>query len=562
MKTKILIFAALSLLIFGNASYNETLANSILNREDSIRVYSTPDLYNLTSAWAREFGNTNPNVKIKVSNVIDPQVTNTQNLEGSLYFVSNKYYSALNNKSILSMVVGVDAIVPIINSKNPFVEELNKQGISQEEIAKILTDPESYNWGTILSSERKFAVKYYSIKNESFESEIAEFLKSEKSSLKGTYVSNAEELITAIQKDPYAIGFCKISNIIDSKSQNIVQGISLLPIDKNSNGKIDHNEMIYGDLDALLRGVWIGKYPRELCGNIYSISSMKPSSENETAFLAWVLNNGQQYLNLNGYSELANNQKQANIDKLYSKEIVVNSSNNRYALPIVLGILATIIVVSFAIDFLIQRLRNKKTVLVNVTSDSSPFFDDNSVIVPEGLYFDKSHTWAFMEKDGIVGIGIDDFLQHVTGPITKIKMKEPGEKIKKGDPFLTIIQEGKQLIIKSPLSGTIKSFNKNLVSNASLLNDSPYNEGWIYKIEPTNWLRDIQFLIFAQGYKQWLKMEFLHLKDFLSVALRSDYSNKTQIVLQDGGVIKNGILKDLRPEIWEDFQTHFLDITR
>lgn len=562
MKTKILIFAALSLLIFSNVSNQKTLANSILSPEDSIRVYSTPNLYNLTSAWAREFSNSNPNVKIKVSNVTDPQIANIQNLEGSLYFVSNEYYSALNNKSILSMVVGVDAIIPIINSKNPFVEELNKQGISQEEISKILTDPENHNWGTILSSERKFAVKYYSIKNESFESEIAEFLKSEKSSLKGTYVSNEEELISAVQKDPYAIGFCKISNIIDSKSQNIVQGISLLPIDKNSNGKIDHNEMIYGDIDALLRGVWIGKYPRELCGNIFSISSMKPSSENETAFLAWVLNNGQHFLNPNGFSELANNQRQANIDKLYSKEIVINTSNNRYALPLVLGILAAIIVLFFIIDYVVQRIRSKKTIQVNAVSDSSPFFDDNSVIVPDGLYFDKSHTWAFMEKDGVVGIGIDDFLQHVTGPITKIKMKEPGEKVKKGDPFLTIIQEGKQLIIKSPISGTIKSLNTNLISNSSLLNNSPYNEGWIYKIEPTNWLRDIQFLIFAQGYKQWLKMEFLHLKDFLAVALRSEYSDKTQIVLQDGGVIKNGILKDLRPEIWEDFQTHFLDSTK
>jgi hypothetical protein len=78
-------------------------------------------------------------------------------------------------------------------------------------------------------------------------------------------------------------------------------------------------------------------------------------------------------------------------------------------------------------------------------------------------------------------------------------------------------------------------------------------------IEPKNWARDTQFLIMAQGYKEWLKMEFLHLRDFLAVTLRSNYDSSAQIVLQDGGEIKNGILKDLKPEVWEDFQTHFLD---
>jgi len=135
-------------------------------------------------------------------------------------------------------------------------------------------------------------------------------------------------------------------------------------------------------------------------------------------------------------------------------------------------------------------------------------------------------------------------------------MKEPGEKIKKGEPFLTIIQDGKQLNLKAPISGTIKSQNKKLISNASLINQSPYNEGWIYTIEPTNWLRDTQFLIFANGYREWLKMEFLHIKDFLAIAIRT---SPTELVLQDGGEIKDGILKDLKPEIWEDFQTHFID---
>ncbi|MHC1702335.1 MAG: hypothetical protein AB9846_00375 [Tenuifilaceae bacterium] len=559
MKTKILIFAALSLLIFSNASNKETLANSKYNSDDSVRVYSSPELYNLAFTWVKEYSTSNPGAKIKVNKLAYNQAANIQPTDGNIYFLSTEYLNLINNKSILSIVIGMDAIIPIINSKNPFVEELNMQGLSREEIAKILTDPENHNLGTILSTSKRLNLKYYSVKNELIESEIADFLKTDKTKLNGTNVENEEQLISSIQNDPNAIGFCKLANIVDNKNENLVQGIKLLPIDKNNNGKIDYNENIYGDLNTLMRGVWIGKYPRELCGNIFSVSSERTKNESETNFLAWVLTNGQEFLNTNGYSQLAQNQRQANLDKLYIQEEVVETSNNRYAVLIALAILATVIAIFFVVDYTIQRLRLSKINTTEPILTTSTYFNEKTVVIPEGLYFDKSHTWAFMEKDGTVGIGIDDFLQHVTGPITKIKMVEPGEKVKKGEPFLTLIQEGKQLIIKAPLSGTVKAQNKNLNSNSSLINQSPYNEGWVYKIEPTNWLRDTQFLIFAQGYKEWLKMEFLHLKDFLAVALRESNKEKTQLVLQDGGEIRHGILKDLRPEIWEDFQTHFLD---
>ena len=76
-------------------------------------------------------------------------------------------------------------------------------------------------------------------------------------------------------------------------------------------------------------------------------------------------------------------------------------------------------------------------------------------------------------------------------------MKIPGEKIKKGDIVLSLVQKGKQLNIYSPVSGTIKEQNKALLTNSSLINSSPYSDGWIYMIEPTNWLREIQFLDMA-----------------------------------------------------------------
>jgi len=559
MKSKLLIIIAIYLLIFSNVSNQKVQANSSVNRQDSISIMSSPDLYDLTTNWVSEFSKVNPESKIKVYNLRDYSTTNLLSSDGNICIISSEYYSNLNNESIWKMVVGTDAIVPIINSKNPFLDEIELLGISPEKIVQSLALPENKCWRTLLNNGQNIPVNYYTLNNESLISDLIKFLKIDQGRINQIKVESAEGMISAIQKDPYAIGFCKITSILDVNNQSIVQGIKLLPIDRNGNGKIDYNEKIYADLNTFLHGVWIGKYPKDLCKNIYSVSSTKPSNEREIAFLTWVLTKGQQYLNSNGFGDLAYSQRQNNLADLNSKEIAVETSNSRYILPIAFVILVAFIVLIFVVDSAIQRLRLKKTTIAGATLVPSAFINEQSIITPTGLYFDKSHTWAFMEKDGIVGIGIDDFLQHVTGPITRIKMRNPGEKIKKGEPFLTLIQEGKQLNINAPISGTIKEQNKNLITDTSILNSSPYSEGWIYMIEPTNWLRDIQFLIIAQGYKEWLKMEFLHLKDFLALTLRENNGENSQIILQDGGEIKDGILKDLKPEVWEDFQTHFLD---
>jgi glycine cleavage system H lipoate-binding protein len=229
-------------------------------------------------------------------------------------------------------------------------------------------------------------------------------------------------------------------------------------------------------------------------------------------------------------------------------------------LKIVCLILIAFVVIGFVFDLVSRPFRKKKEVALPTAPALS--FNEDSVEVPKGLYFDKSHTWAFMEKDGTVKIGIDDFLHHVTGPLSRIGMKPVGVKIKKGGPLLTIIQKGKHLTIYAPVSGTITAYNDSLITNSSALNSTPYSDGWVYTIEPTNWLREIQFLSMSEKYRMWLKEEFLRFKDFLATALKTDTPEFAHVAFQDGGALKDNILADLGPEVWEDFQIKFIDTAR
>ena len=213
-------------------------------------------------------------------------------------------------------------------------------------------------------------------------------------------------------------------------------------------------------------------------------------------------------------------------------------------------------------DALIQFGRQKKSIVPAFSKDTESVFNENSISAPKGLYFDKGHTWAFMEKNGVVKLGIDDFLLRTIGPLNKLLLKLPGEKIQKGEPALTLIQNGKQLTLNAPISGTVIFRNNQIVDNTSHINTSHLNQGWIYCIEPSNWQRESQFLFMADKYKEWLKNEFTRLKDFLAHTLQKSNPDIVPVILQDGGELKDNVLELLGPEVWEEFQSKFINISK
>jgi len=228
----------------------------------------------------------------------------------------------------------------------------------------------------------------------------------------------------------------------------------------------------------------------------------------------------------------------------------------------VIFILIAFIVMSIAIDALIQYNRKKKSGIQVAPAAAFRVFNEALLSVPMGLYFDKTHTWAYMEKNGLVKIGIDDFLLHVTGPLNRVTMKAAGEKIQKGEAVFTVIKNGKQLNINSPVSGIIKSQNFRLLEDSTLINSSPFYEGWVYTIEPSNWVRETQFMFMADKYREWLKNEFVRLKDFLAGITQVNQLEPAHIKYQDGGELTDHVLDSFGPEVWEEFQTRFIDTSR
>ena len=183
--------------------------------------------------------------------------------------------------------------------------------------------------------------------------------------------------------------------------------------------------------------------------------------------------------------------------------------------------------------------------------------------IPQGVFFSRQHTWTHLGESGAAKVGLDDFLQHITGKVKFTYLKNPGEMINKGDLLTEIDQYGKRLQVYSPISGKILDTNSLPNENPESLNEDPYNKAWIYKIKPSNWVKETNSYFLAQEATDWSAKELERFKDFLTGGpLRKYSSEPSMVLLQDGGEIRENILSELPNEVWENFQEEFLNFNR
>lgn len=556
MKNKNILYACLLMvLLFGPTGM--TAQNTA---DDKISVLTTRDLANLTETLTNEYSQTNQGITFQFESAEKFDFEKLKSKEFDLGFTSGKAGLEVE-QSFFKLLIGREIVVPVINAQNPYLDKIEAQGISAALFSAVLSDTEPGNWGILLRNNETNSAPVFVANNTTVLNAVASFTEVKPSVFQELTAQPASELIKIVQGDKFAIGFCRLTDVLNSEKDGLIAGIRLLPLDRNGNIAIDFTEKIYGSLSDFRRGVWIGKHPDELVSNIYTIMPAVHQNENVTDFVSWVLTDGQQFIENNGYNELVTNEKPAKLNKIQPRQIAVepvdeHKANNRVALFIIAffaGIGLLIFIPPLLSSGVEEGMRTAPVKMLGPLTESS-------LQVPEGLYFDKTHTWVYMERDGTVRLGIDDFLQHVTGTFTRIKMKNAGEKIKKNDPVMTLIQNGKQIVLYAPVSGTIRQMNESLIDKPSVLNSSPFKEGWVYAIEPANWLREIKFLKMAQDYREWIKGEFTRLRDFFAETVHSNLTG--HVIYQDGGEFSDGVLQDFSPEVWEDFQKHFIDASK
>jgi glycine cleavage system H protein len=130
---------------------------------------------------------------------------------------------------------------------------------------------------------------------------------------------------------------------------------------------------------------------------------------------------------------------------------------------------------------------------------------------PDGLYYHKEHFWAKVEGD-VATIGTTDFAQKLAGQVVYIELPSVGKAVEQGKPCGSM-ESGKWVgRIYSPLSGKVEAINSELEDTPELINESPYEKGWMCKIKASNLQEDLKNLMKPDSLPEFIKSEIERVK--------------------------------------------------
>ena len=110
-----------------------------------------------------------------------------------------------------------------------------------------------------------------------------------------------------------------------------------------------------------------------------------------------------------------------------------------------------------------------------------------------------SHEWARLEDDGLVTVGISDYAQDQLGDIVFIELPEVGKELIQANEAAIVESVKAASDVFSPISGKVKKINQKILDSPEIVNSSPFQEGWFYKIEPSN-EDDLSSLLSSEEY--------------------------------------------------------------
>jgi glycine cleavage system H protein len=126
--------------------------------------------------------------------------------------------------------------------------------------------------------------------------------------------------------------------------------------------------------------------------------------------------------------------------------------------------------------------------------------------LPDELHYHKEHYWARVEGDLVV-MGSTDFAQKLAGQIVYVELPGPGRAVEQGKPIGSL-ESGKWVgRVYAPVSGKVEAANQELEDQPELINESPYDKGWICKIRPSNLQEELKNLMQGAPLLEFMKTE-------------------------------------------------------
>ncbi len=122
--------------------------------------------------------------------------------------------------------------------------------------------------------------------------------------------------------------------------------------------------------------------------------------------------------------------------------------------------------------------------------------------VPEGLLYSRNHEWVQL-KGKVATVGVTDYVQRKLREVLYIELPNTNVRVVRGQQVATIESVRASHEVRSPVSGRIVEVNARLVDSPELVNEYPYESGWIFKVEVSE-KEEVSDLMDADEYSRYL----------------------------------------------------------
>lgn len=284
----------------------------------TISVSGAWALYPMAVKWAQEFQKIHPAVQIDISaGGAGKGMADCLSGAADLGMLSREIHPAEFEKGAWPVAVVKDAVVAVVNRNHPALEMLRSRGLTRQECIDLWIGGRLEIWGQLSGISLEQPIHLYTRSDACGAAETwAKYLGKNQENLQGVGVFGDPGLAEAVRKDPLGIGYNNVNYAYDAASKNPVEGLAVVPLDLNENGRIDPEESFYDDRDQITRAVAEGRYPSPPARMLYLVSKNKPTRPEVVAFLKWVLQEGQAFADEAGYVPLSDETAAEELSKL------------------------------------------------------------------------------------------------------------------------------------------------------------------------------------------------------------------------------------------------------
>jgi glycine cleavage system H protein len=164
-------------------------------------------------------------------------------------------------------------------------------------------------------------------------------------------------------------------------------------------------------------------------------------------------------------------------------------------------------------------------------------------------YIHPGHTWVRETEDGNVLVGIDDFAQSLIGTIDGLELPRLLKSVEQGKVAWKVRHGSRAVPMVCPVSGRVIEKNEMVMARPTLVNTSPYGDGWLIRVRPRRLAAQLHNLITGRSAQQWLDSAWAQLARF--------FAGTPALMYQDGGVLLTDLADRCSDEEWGKLVSEF-----